>query len=134
MYDIITVCYCYLLQVGTNGYISFRRPVSSGFPVQFPESEEDFLVAPFWVHNDIRLAGSVSYEVYNWNTQQLQAMTEFIDDEVFSFPSLNTFTGAWMLLVEWDAVHPFPHGDPGNFPRNSTTNMVQNDYRSRLHG
>ena len=90
-------------------------------------------MAPFWVHNDIRLAGSMSYEVHNTNTQHLEDMTDFINDEVFPLlpiPSLNFFTGTWMLLVEWTGVHPFPHGDPVNFARNSTLDQV----RMRVRG
>lgn len=67
------------------------------------------MFAPFWSDIDIISTGSVSYEVYvRGDTVEQDAIL----DRVSGFISSNTssgFSGFWMMLAHWDAVHPFPH-------------------------
>ena len=70
------------------------------------------MVAPYWTDNDIRREGNVSYEVF-----QLQATGAYGDqllDDVSSYiTECNTssdFAGTFMILAEWEGVHPYPHG------------------------
>ena len=62
-------------------------------------------MAPFWARNDIRLEGSVSYEVHNGSSGHLQEISNLISEN-----ECVSFTGTWMLLVEWRDVHPYPDG------------------------
>ena len=70
------------------------------------------VVAPYWSDNDIRREGNVSYEVF-----QIQANDAFGDqilDDVSSYIRENSvssnFRGSFMILAEWEGVHPYPHG------------------------
>ena len=70
------------------------------------------MVAPYWTDNDIRREGNVSYEVF-----QLQAMGAYGDqllDDVSSYirerNMSSDFAGTFMILAEWEGVHPYPHG------------------------
>jgi len=70
------------------------------------------VVAPYWSDNDIRREGNVSYEVF-----QLQATGAYGDqllDDVSSYirerNTSSQFRGSFMILAEWDDVHPYPHG------------------------
>ena len=92
------------LQVCANGVISFRRAVTSHQSFLFPSSD-NFVVSPFWADNDIRLAGEVSYEVHSGADSLLNGVSTFIR----SYEE-NEFIGTWMLLAEWNQVHPYPYG------------------------
>ena len=69
-------------------------------------------MAPFWADVDLRLDGNVRYQTFKITsededeTRQLREVNDYISNE----EKVN-FTGSWMLLVEWEDVHPFPHGD-----------------------
>ena len=62
-------------------------------------------MAPYWSDNDIRDEGDVCYEVHNEDSDLMRTISKFI-----SYKSGNTFVGNWMLLAEWNDVHPYPHG------------------------
>ena len=70
-----------------------------------------YLVAPYWDDVDIRLAGNISYEVHSrsnnnpGSNQLLDQISQFIEDS-----SGDSFQGDWMLVAEWEEVHPWPHG------------------------
>ena len=68
------------------------------------------MVAPFWADIDTRGAGSVFYEVHEWGYNRgSNAMLERLSGFISSQKSVN-FTASWMLVAQWDRVHPFPHG------------------------
>ena len=62
-------------------------------------------MAPFWSDNDIRVSGDVCYEVHDKGSDYLSQVNAFISNK-----TQTEFNGKWMLLVEWDKVHPYPHG------------------------
>ena len=67
------------------------------------------MFAPFWSDIDIGRSGSVSYEVYMRGSNDTE---DAILDRVNGFVSTETssgFNGYWMMVAQWDAVHPFPH-------------------------
>ena len=58
---------------------------------------------------DTRLEGSVFYETHQRGTNPgsdavLERLSGFISSELGV-----EFTGSWMLVAQWDRVHPFPH-------------------------
>ena len=61
-----------------------------------------YLVAPFWDDVDTRGGnGVISYEIYD-SGYYLDLVNDFLQR---NRPS--TFTGTWMVIVTWDAVHPY---------------------------
>ena len=69
-----------------------------------------YIVAPYWYDHDLRLEGDILYEVHELgiteSEQLLQEVSSFITSETGY-----SFNGVWMLVVFWDEVHPFPHGE-----------------------
>lgn len=63
------------------------------------------ILAPFWSHNDIRVSGQVCFEVHQDYSIYLSNVSDYI-----SLKTGNYFRGRWMILVEWDSVHPYPWG------------------------
>ena len=68
-------------------------------------------MAPYWSNIDTRLDGQVNYEVYVMgesaiSNDYLGRVLSLINSE--QDPD---FTGNWMIVVTWDGVHPFPHGN-----------------------
>ena len=100
----------YFVQIGDNGVISFSSPFNSPTPVPFPVSSNIHVVAPYWSDNDIRQRGSVIYEVFQsgdsaYGDSLLATVSDFIKD---NFNNDSNFQGTYMILVEWNGVHPFP--------------------------
>ena len=100
------ICNCpLLLQVGTNGLISFGAPITDFSPSLFP-LEHDFIVAPFWSDVDISTGvGQIRYEVHTTSSVGstfLSNVSQFIEEQTNT-----SFTGQWMLLVEWEEVPQF---------------------------
>ena len=107
-------------KVSTNGFISFTNKYFSSYPSRFPLSTNAYLVAPFWSDNDIRQSGDVYYvslNSANGNTKLFKDVNDFIDSHnVQSSPvNIEKFEGKWMLIAQWEQVHPFPHGSSNNY-------------------
>ncbi len=97
------------------------------FPTRSIWTRQRNVIAPFWSDNDIRLEGVVRYTSYcnisnhpecNHNTDTYQPLLDvvnrYIQNDVVA--EGNFFVGNWMLIAQWDHVHPSPHG-------NETQNM-----------
>ena len=68
-----------------------------------------YIFAPFWSDIDVGRAGSVFYEVYQRGSSDegdavLDRVNGFISKQMSA-----AFNGYWMMVAQWDAVHPFPH-------------------------
>lgn len=95
-----------MLQVATNGLLSFGSAYGSFFNQPFPGSSTIFnryLVAPFWDDVDTRYAdgGEISYEVHQ---------SGYYLDRVNYFLRRNRpsrFEGTWMMVAYWDGVNPY---------------------------
>ena len=83
----------------------FPRYATDSFPPPPPFLESSF-IAPFWADADLRQEGRVHYESFTDTSEQLKTINSFIQSQTNS-----SFEGVWMLLVEWEGVHPYPHGD-----------------------
>ena len=92
------------LQVGTNGVISFQEGFSHHLPNPFPSEltfiSSAFLLAPFWSDIDPSIYGSIRYQIHDqFNSAFLSQVNDFISNYTES-----TFTGTWMLVVQWYEV------------------------------
>ena len=80
------------------------------YPAKFPSNYQGirnaYLVAPFWIFNDIRTAGSVSYATIKDDKDTLQLVSKIINN---NYNSTN-FTAKWLLAVQWKGIHPYPYG------------------------
>ena len=96
------------------------------FPGQSGDVYYSYVVSPYWSNIDTRLAGQVQYEIFRAGDSE---------DADFRFRFTNgaingevnpDFTGNWMLVVNWENVHPYPHGDSVELNRlNPYLNMVR---------
>ena len=91
--------------MGTNGLISFGTGYNSFSNQPFPGStfiSSRYLVAPFWDDVDIRFnTGDISYEIHE---------SGYFLNEVNTFIQRirpTEFVGTWMMVVYYDAVHPY---------------------------
>lgn len=90
------------LQIGSNGILSFGSPYNSFLNQELPVPGQ-VLVAPFWDDIDTRFgSGTISFEVQD-SGYFLEEVSEFIRRR----KSALSFTGTWMLIVYWEAVHPW---------------------------
>ena len=101
------IVYVLLLQIGTNGVISFQQPFTHPVPYIFPSEltfiSSAFLLAPFWSDVDISIYGSIFYEVHSGaNSSLISQVSSFISNHTG-----NDFIGTWMLVVQWDQVHEY---------------------------
>ena len=90
------------LQVSTDGYLSFGRPITCCPSLTSDSSNSDYIVAPFEADTNIASGrGQVSYEVHTNSTSpaQLSRVNSFIRQQKQS-----SFAGTWMLVAEWKDV------------------------------
>ena len=117
------------IKVGTNGIISFGQEWffwdTDLFPTDNYNILNSYVVAPFWADVDTRRAGSVFYEVHQRGTNRgsnnvLERLSGFIASQ------MNTnFTASWMLVAQWDRVHPYPHGTTVDTLSEEYTNFLE---------
>ena len=102
------------LQVGSNGVISFQEGFSQHYPVLFSSGVSfAFLLAPFWSDIDPTIYGLIRYQIHDQlNSALLLQVNDFISNYTDS-----SFTGTWMLVVEWAEV-----------VKHDTTNPVSLNY------
>lgn len=107
-----------MMQVATNGILSFGEAYNSYEPETFPGVstgvQNGYLIAPFWDDVDISGGGgSVYYQTFSsedtdnpLTNTNLNAVNSYIN----SVHGDNNFAGVWMLVAHWDQVSPYPHG------------------------
>lgn len=89
-----------MTQVSSNGLISFDRDLNAFSPVLFPNSTSySYIVAPFWADHDTRLAGQVSYRMYNKSDNIIPVVSRFIRQQTET-----DFDGSWMLVAHWKDI------------------------------
>jgi hypothetical protein len=110
--------------VNDNGILSMRNPFPNNDPSLFPSTSPDtywaYLVAPFWSDADLRVEGTVMWKVYNRSDIDFSPV-----DNVVSSDQNTSYVGSWMLVVRWDGIHPFPHGDDQTASYNQKRNSFQ---------
>ena len=102
------------LQVSTNGVFSFEEEFPHYSPSVFPTNAatyNSYVIAPYWVDNDARLNGQVSWEMYETGES---SATDDVIDRVNTFINMNTnetgFIGNFMFVGFWEEMHPYPAG------------------------
>lgn len=94
--------------------MSFGQPWYFYYPQPFPTwwywGRKNYIIAPYWNDHDTRQSGSISYEVHqsganSVSNQFLNIVSRFIEANKGV-----SFSGRWMAVVQWDLVHPYPHG------------------------
>ena len=94
-----------MIQVTTDGYLSFGRPVICCPSLTSGSSVSNYIVAPFESNINIESGtGMVSYEVHNMTTSPglLSKVNRHIQQSMQV-----RFSGTWMLVVEWNNVPQF---------------------------
>ena len=114
-----------LLQVGTNGFVSFgsaRYIGATGDRDLFPNLDDRFLVAPYWADIDLRVTGRVAYKLIDTssssNNKVLQNLNQFLAQN-----QTLKFTATWGLVASWEETCPFRNRECTN-----TKVMVKDTY------
>ena len=84
------------------------------YPTTYLPTRQGHILSPFWSDIDIRREGSVRYVAIERDSSTIGAM---IIEEAFTYIN-NHFIGGeeqpfqptWLLVAQWDGVHPHPHG------------------------
>ena len=98
----------FILQVSTNGYITFGSPLIVSEPEFLPATDYDtfwsYMIAPFWADFDTTIGGTVSWELHDRSNSPdlVEAVDSLIADE-YDDPN---FEGSWMLVAFWENVQP----------------------------
>ena len=85
---------------------AFPADDPSPFPTTSPDTYWPYSVAPFWSNADLRVEGMVKWKVYYRSDIDFSPVDRLVSSEYNT-----SYVGSWMLVVHWDGVHPFPHGD-----------------------
>lgn len=105
------------IQVSDNGIISLNDsfvddPQTPGSDFSQANGRGVVVIAPYWSDNDIRMSGTIRYETYETShpsplvQERLREISEFVSNGTGT-----TFSGVWMLLVEWNMCPPYPAGE-----------------------
>lgn len=73
------------------------------------------MIAPFWSDNDIRKEGTVRYVDFEKGDSgkgnaMLNEVNAYLEGRRAEDDESDVFEGTWMLLAQWEDVHPDPHG------------------------
>ena len=90
-----------LIQVGSNGIISFGTSENSGSNSAFPGSAGKYLIAPYWDDINTGNGGTIAYQTFE-SGYFLDLVNTYI---VKKIPV--DFEGTWMLVAHYDHVEPF---------------------------
>ena len=97
----------YIIQVNSNGILSFEVVFIEFSPTLFPIRSGTPLIAPYWDNVDIRDGGTIFYR-QTTNVTLLQRASDEIQDGL-SLP----FSPSHLLIATWDAVNHFQGGSDG---------------------
>ena len=104
-----------ILQIATNGIISFGDQFSSFAATLFPNVNNptvfnSYVAAPYWSDIDNRNLGEIWYETHtagqNSTSSSLQ-MLEQVSSLVRSEQNVSLFQGTWMVVATWNGSVPF---------------------------
>lgn len=105
-------------QVNENGAFSFgqswRFSHPEPFPTSYAPSRSRLVLSPFWSDVDIRKAGTVRYALVTRGTSTLGDMimnnaSTYVNSHFIGEDEL-VYDPTWVLVAQWDGVHPHPHG------------------------
>ena len=93
--------------------ISFSKPFHYWYPTPFPGhyyQRRFYVVAPFWADHDIRKSGEVYYEAFKRGRSKSDNVVLSEVNQYISLTTEQSFVGTFMILAEWQNIHPYPHG------------------------
>ena len=95
------IVFSILLQVGRDGYFSFRSYIY--FPFYSMATLNWYsIVAPFWTPiSVINGTGQINYEIHTDGTSELILSTV---DSIINEEMQTDFHGKWLLIAKWDNV------------------------------
>ena len=95
----------FLIQVGSNGFITFRNPYTSFFIQPFSSDFElsDPIIAPLWADFSTYGFGSIFYRVTT-NVSILHRVKEIIGDANSNYSDYQPLAA---IVVTWDSVPPY---------------------------
>ena len=100
------------MQVSTNGVISFGLPFFYFNAFLFYMNMQHHVVAPYWIDNDARLNGIVSWQMHNSGDSIL---SDDIIYRVSNFIRMNTnstnFSGRFVFIGNWSEWQIHNSGD-----------------------
>jgi hypothetical protein len=108
------------LQVGDNGFLSFRQGYLFNQPQLFPSAidavRNALIVAPYWSDVDIRRQGRIYYRLIEpgRSTEDLDmTLLNFVSGFIAARQSdiAANFSATTMLVAQWRDVPPFPNGE-----------------------
>ena len=94
-----------ILQINTNGVISFTAPVPTFTPQPFPIANR-FLIAPFWADVDTRGTGEIYFKE-TVNRTLLTKARNVIRRATHQVAGLSRFRPRWLLIATWYKVGYF---------------------------
>lgn len=86
-----------MLQVNTNGAISFLRQISKYTPDAFPLGNDRRLIAPFWADVDTTNGGNVFYR----ESRNLVIRTRVSEEIQRYFVRRQRFLASWVFVATW---------------------------------
>ena len=98
------------VQICENGIITVGSSLNSSFSDNINPSEgsQAYLIAPLWSDVDVvgTSGGRIFYQIFTDDSEsgQLDRVSQFIFHQ---YSSRVTFTGKWMIVVEWNNVPPY---------------------------
>ena len=129
----------YELQVNENGVFSFGDPWQFSHPNRYPTTNPAtrlrHVIGPFWSDNDIRREGTIRYVTIESTspTGSIRIMNEtadYVNDRLVVGDEV--FQPTWMIIAQWDRVHPHPHGEPHEGASEEYLNRVSSyDYNGK---
>jgi len=107
-YTHMQICENGIISVGSSSLDVSSSDNISPFPINGSEAR---LIAPLWSDVDIveTVNGEIVYQIFmeDYDSDQLELVSRFISHQ---HRSNVTFTGRWMIVVEWNSV--LPHSQP----------------------
>ena len=84
------------------------------YPTIYLPTRQGHVLSPFWSDVDIRREGTVRYVPITSGTSDLgdsilDAASTYMNER-FVNETEEVFQPTWMLVAQWDEVHPNPHG------------------------
>ena len=122
-----------VLQVSENGVFSFQDTWKFSHPSRFPTdyffTQTSNVIAPFWSDNDIRKEGTVRYAaIARGDSEEGDEMIDLVIGYLRQNNGVsNAYRGTWMLVGQWDKVHPNPHGV------SDEEDILLNPYLNKVH-
>ena len=116
------ICENGIISVGSSSLDVSSSDNISPCPITGSEAR---LIAPLWSDVDIveTVNGEIVYQIFteDYDSDQLELVSRFISHQ---YRSNVTFTGRWMIVVEWNRVLPHSR-PPGSNLRVSYTALIQ---------